>query len=335
MFYLFYLIMSDKLFKSKIDIKPKVDFENGINLNFQIVAGPKGKEAIEALPEYFKTNPVTVSFEIGIEDAEKGPEIVQTLEGVKEMVMGLVPNAEEIVSQGVLIKFRHVGKSVFIDVSVEGMYAELINQQLSSLVIDLSQFQETGELHIISGLKLDKPLETSYEDLVKQASQFKIQGNGELPLKTLYDTFYAHFYNLVPSEKAKKLITIFGIIKVFRKLEYTVDYDSEEMQQYIKDLAGSIAHNTMGAADMNELNPEIGTQMLSTVVAQGQEMGKMQLEGIKAMAMSVLEPYKDSISQLNLDCLSLSIVNSKFSALVKFNISLVGISQFIRENILN
>lgn len=327
--------MADKIFKSLIDIHPKTDFNNGISLNFSIQAGVKGKEVVEALPEYFQTNPITFSLELGIEDSDKGPEIVQTLEGVKEMAVGLIPNAEQLLGQGILIKFRHVGKSIFIDVSVEGMFAEMVNAQLKNIQLDLSQFSESGEFHLISGLRLDKPLDTSYEDLVKQASQFKVQGQGELPLKLLVETILGQVLKIATGETEKKILTFFNLIKIFRSIKYTVEYDSEEMLTNIKELAGIIAHNTMGGASMDELNPEIGSQMIGTVVSQGQEIGKVQLDGIKQMASAFLEPYKDSISQLNLDNIGLSLVYSQFQAVVRINLCPVGITEFIRTNILS
>lgn len=328
--------MADKIFKSLIDVHPKTDFNNGISLNFSIQAGIKGKEIFETLPEYFQNNPITFSLELGIEDPDQGPLIVQTLEGVKEMAMGLIPNAEQLLGQGILIKFRHVGKSIFIDVSVEGMFAEMVNAQLKNIQLDLSQFSESGEFHLISGLRLDKPLDTSYEELVKQASQFKVQGQGELPLKLLVETILGQVTKLIPlGETEKRFLSFIAVLKIFRSLKYTVEYDSEEMLTNIKELAGIIAHNTMGGASMDELNPEIGSQMIGTVVSQGQEVAKVQLEGIKQMASAFLEPYKDSISQLNLDNIGFSLVYSQYQAIVRVNFCPVGVTEFIRTNILS
>lgn len=317
-----------------INIKPKVDFDNGISLNVAITAGGKGKEVISTLPDYVQSNPLTATLEINIDDADKGPGIVATLEGVKDMIVGMT-GTQEMLDQGVGIRFRHVGKSVFVDVTLEGGFAEMAKAQLQAFNIDLSAYSECGEFHLISGLKLNKPLETSYEDAVKMATQFKVQGNGNMPAKSLYAQLETIFTGDMMPKKVKKLFKFAKILTVVRRMSYSCDYNSEDMCEYVKQLAGRIAHNTMGGASMSELNAEMGTQIISSFVSEGQETAKMQIEGIKGMAMQFLEPYLDSLKILNLDNISLSIVSTDYNAMIKFNLNLVGITEFAREYFLN
>jgi len=65
---------------------------------------------------------------------------------------------------------------------------------------------------------------------------------------------------------------------------------------------------------MEELNAEMGTQMIGSFLAQGQEMAKTQLEPMKNMAMAFLEPYKASICQLNFDSIGLSLFPQLFQS---------------------
>ena len=53
-----------------IDITPNTDFENGINFGFNATAGIQGKELISTLPDYFRSNPVTYSLELQINESE-------------------------------------------------------------------------------------------------------------------------------------------------------------------------------------------------------------------------------------------------------------------------
>jgi len=314
-----------------VDIKPRKDFEHGVSIDVKIEAGEKGKEVIETLPDYVQSNPLSVSLELCIEDADKGPEIVQTLEGVKEMAMQMIPNAEEFLSQGIMIKFRHVGKSIFIDVSLEGMFAEMVKQKLLEFKINVSNL-ECGESHWISGLKLNNPLENSYEELLKMATQFKVQGSGKLSTKEYYNNLKSMLESL---PKIKKIVRLLGVITAFRKISYQCDYDSEEMYTYVRELAGKIASNTMGGATMDELNAEMGTQMIGSFLAQGQEMAKTQLEPMKSMAMAFLEPYKASICQLNFDSFGVSLVSPDYVSRMEIKLNLVGLTEFIRSNLLN
>jgi len=254
------------------------------------------------------------------------------------MLLGVIPGGNEILQQGVMIKFRHVGNSIFIDVSLEGLYAEMVKAELQKFKIDISTFTESGEMHLISGIKLDRPLELSYEDMVKMATLFKVQGNGQMPSKTLFDSINStveEIYSSILPSKFKLAFKAFKLLSCFRKIEYNCLYDSDEMCTNIKDLAGKIAHNTMGGAPMDELNSEMGTQIIGSVVAQGQEAAKVQLEGIKQMATMFLEPYSEQLKGVNFDNIGLGITAPQYGAQLKFNLCLVGATEFLRNNILN
>jgi len=127
----------------------------------------------------------------------------------------------------------------------------------------------------------------------------------------------------------------FRLFTSFRKIQYTCSYDSDEMCGYIKELAGKIAHNTLGGGSMDDLNSEIGTQIIGSQVAQFQEQGKTQLEGVKQVANMFLDPYKESLNFVNLDNIGLSLVVPTSGVELKFNLCLVGITEFLRSNIFN
>jgi len=322
----------------KIDIVPKKDFSNGISLNFGVIAGKEGKSYISSLPDYFQNNPVTFSLELNIDDSEKGSTMVSTLEGVKDMILGMMPEISGFLDQGISIKFRHVGKSVFIDVSLEGMFAEMVKSQLEKFKIDPSSFSESGEFHLISGIKLNSPFDTSYEEFVKMASQFKVQGEGIMPSKLFFDSIFKsvdeQFGGMLPKKVALGM-KAFRLFTSFRKIQYNCVYDSDDMCGYIKELAGKISHNTMGGGSMDDLNPEIGSQIIGSMVAQYQEMGKTQLEGIKQVANMFLDPYKEQLGFVNFDNIGMSLVVPQSGVQLKFNLCLVGITEFLRANIIN
>lgn len=321
-----------------IDITPNIDFENGINFGFNATAGIQGKELISTLPDYFRSNPVTYSLELQINESEQGQVVIGTLEGLKEMIASMVPGAKDALEQGVSVQFRHVGNSVFIDVSLEGMFAELVKAQLSTVKLDLSGFSESGEFNVISGLKLNNSLEVSYEDLLKMGTQFKVLGKGQMPSKVLFDSIFsqveANFSGLLPS-KLRLGLKALKLVGALRRIEYTSKYDSNVMYEYIRELAGRMAHNIVGGASMDELNHEMGTQIIGSIVAQGQEKAKSQLDVIKQTAMMFLEPYLDTLRALNLDQISMSLTVPEYEAQIKFRLGLVGITEFVRNNILN
>ena len=67
--------MSSEL-EGKINISPKVDFEDGLNFQYDLIVGEKGKEEIKNLPDYFSKNPVSLSLELLIDNADNGSEVV-------------------------------------------------------------------------------------------------------------------------------------------------------------------------------------------------------------------------------------------------------------------
>ena len=120
-----------------------------------------------------------------------------------------------------------------------------------------------------------------------------------------------------------------------RSFDYNCEYDSDEMCTLIKELAGSIGHNTMGQAPMNELNPEIGVQILGGVVSQVQETGRMQLEGLKGMAGMFLGPYMEALQTLSLDKIGVALSVPALGVHYKVNVHLAGLTEFVRTNILS
>jgi hypothetical protein len=321
-----------------IDITPNTDFDNGVNFGFYATAGTQGKDLISSLPDYFRSNPVTYSLEILISESEQGQTVVATLEGLKEMISAMVPGAKDALEQGVSVKFRHVGNSVFIDVSLEGMFAEMVKSQMSAVKLDLSGFSESGEFNVISGVKLNNPLDIGFEELLKNATQFKVLGKGQMPSKVLFDSVLAQvetqFSGLLPS-KFRLAFKAFKLLGALRRIEYTSKYDNNVMYEYIRELAGRIVHNIQGGASMDELNHEMGVQIIGSQFAQVQEKGKSQLDVIKQTATMFLEPYLDTLRALNLDEISMSLTVPEYDAQIKFKLALVGITEFIRNNILN
>ena len=322
----------------KIDISPKEDFDNGISLNFSVVAGTQGLELISTLPSYFQSNPITYSMQFLLTDAEEGTKIVGTLESLRDMILGMVPGAQEAVQQGININFRHVGNTVNIDVGLEGMFAEMVKAKLAEVNLDLKGFSESGEFSIISGLTLNNALDIGLEEILNKVSQFKVQGNGQMPTKLFFDSILNGITNGLGgmlTGKMKLGLKMVKALTVLRKIQFSTKYDSNVFCEYVRELAGRMAHNILAEGKMDELNHEIGVQVLGSVVASGQETGKMQLEGLKQGMMMFIEPYIDTIKSLNLDDVSLNVFVAEYGLQVKFRLCLVGISEFLKTYILN
>lgn len=324
---------------SRIDLRPKKDFDNGISLSINVSAGSEAKNIINALPDYFHSSSFTYSLELTLKNPDLGPTAVQQLEQAKEMIFQIVPNFNQAVEMGLMIKFRNAGKSVFVDFALGGAIGDMVSQQLNNFNVENANFSGVSSMHLISGLKLDRPFECSFDEMIEMLTQFKVQGHGEASnykplinlLVNLLSTTYQH---MVPS----KVRFVFNLIKLFsslRNFEYTLEYDSEELAKNAKELIGSLAHNKLGQAEWDQINPELGIQMLGGVVAQGQGQGKGTLEGLKPTALGFLAPFLDTLKGLDLDRISLGFCSSKFSLYYRMTLCLVGLTEFLNNNILN
>ena len=314
--------------KSIITIKPKNDFENGVSLSTQIAYGSDGKSIIEALPDYHSSNPVTISIELSIDDAEQGTVVIETLNGAKDMIFSMVPGLEEKLAIGIGIKFRHVGTSVFIDFTFGGQIAEMMRMQMSPLfnTVNPSNFSGLASIHLISGIQLGNVFDITLEEILDNVSKFKIEGNGETKnLKAMIEmTISLVKTTSTTSKKMGMFSNFFKLIGALRTFSFTSEYDSTELTEIIKEIMGVVAGVDEG---------HLAVQVFGGQLSQMQMMGKMQLEGIKAMAGMFLAPYMEVLNILNFDRISLSVSLSLLSLFYKFSLEPKGLTQFLRENI--
>lgn len=314
--------------KSIITIKPKTDFENGVSLSTQIAYGADGKNIIEALPDYHSSNPVTLSIELTIDDAEQGATVIETLNGAKDMVFSMIPGIEEKLSIGVGIKFRHVGTSVFIDITLGGQLAEMIRMQMSPLLnsVNPNNFSGLATFHLISGIQLGNIFDVTLEEILDMVSKFKIEGNGETKnLKAMIEMTISLVKTANHQNKKVGIFSnFFKLLGSLRTFSFTSEYDSTELAEIIKEILGVVAGVDEG---------HLAVQIFGGQLSQMQMMGKMQLEGIKAMAGMFLAPYMEVLNILNFDRISIGVSLSLLSLFYKFSLEPKGLTKFLRENI--
>lgn len=323
---------------STITSKPKVDFEDGISLNYRTEGGLKANEVIKGLPEEMQKC-VSYSIELSIKDESAGEQIVSALESVKEMVCGMIPGISEVLESGLNVSFRYIGKSIFVDVCFSGDMLEKVKSEIEKVLKDKLEFGDKSfetEFHMISGVKLDNVLETTYEDLLRSACNFKFEltsnANKELA-KSVFSFVKDNF--LSSNDKMKKLFCLVKLFLSLNKFNFEQTYDSDLFYTYVRELIGKIVHNTKGEGDLDDLNSEIGTQIVSSTLASGQEMANMQLGMVKGMLDTFLEPYKQQLKMIKFDDIGINLYIINMSIHLKLNICLVGLTDFLNKNIFN
>ena len=83
-------------YEARMNIVPTKDFEPGMNFTFNISAGKDGKAIFDLLPDYFHESPITYSFEFTVKEPDQASIMIEKLEGVKQMLLGLVPNIQQV-----------------------------------------------------------------------------------------------------------------------------------------------------------------------------------------------------------------------------------------------
>ena len=322
------------------NIRPKNDFTSGINIGFSSMVGDSAKSFIESAPEYYKTASFNYSVELNIKNPEDGSKVIQHLEEAKSMIISMIPSAEATLELGVEINFRHVATSVFVEISLSGQLGEMVTAQMGNLNMESVDFEMNASGTITSGLKLDNVFEATLEELIDNATRFKVEGTGDV---TKLKKIVAYIGTLTPMleefipKKFRFLISLIKLVGCFRTFQYSLTYDSDELSKQVKELAGTIAHNKLGGEDLPTCNPEMGMQMLSGVVAQGQATGKQMIDGGKGMVLGFLAPFMETLKCINYDNIVITLCSSKTygGVVTKITLCFVGLTTFLNENVLN
>lgn len=320
--------------KSNFTLKPINDFENGINIGFSSHLGKSTADSLQDLPAYYATNPITVALEIGIDNPESGSAVVEQLDQLKQMIFAMIPEIEEKLSLGVDIKFRHVGNSVFIEGTLGGFMGDMVYSQIASLGLDFNLFNYAGSFQFISGLKLNNPFEITIDEIISRVSQIKILGNGEAFNVKAVINIASQILSKAPAlpEVAKKFVPqLLKLFSIFKLFSLNSEYDSDEFAKIIKEI---VVENAAGEEALANVD-EVISQMLGVMISNLQEGGKAQVEAAKAMLGMFLGPFLGSLSAINFDKISLNATVAPVNLQIKYTLGLVGITEFLRNNLFN
>lgn len=334
--------MTSEVSTSDINILPNNDFENGLGLGMSFTIGDSVNDIINSSSESVKNSAGTITFELQVDSADQAPTLVQTLEMVKGMAMEMIPGMSQMNGQLFDIEFRHVGSSVFLDISGKNLetLGININEIFSMFNIDLGKSTETVKLNIHSGLTLNNPFEITYDEILQKATQFKVEGHGEMPKKML-EQVVGLLLNLpmlknLPNFKQISLgVRMIKLLTCFKKFSYNCKYNSEELCIQVGEIIGRITHNTQGGASMDDLSPELGSQIMSSIFSAGQEQFKMTFESLKPMIGGFIEPFAEGLKIVNLDRIAVSVLIPNFKFALQYTLEPKGLTEFIRTNLLN
>ena len=242
-----------------------------------------------------------------------------------------IPQVQQVLAGGISIGTRTVGSTIQVDVSVGGQIGDMALAEISKFNFSGLNFNGNAFYSFFSGLRVSDLLSGDLNNLLERLSLWKFESHGQLlGLKNLIYAF-ADVYesmNSVPY-KVRQLIPLVRLLAAVRNFDFEFRYDSNEVANAIKEFAGFVAKEKMGGETSSEALEVAGAQLSGF-----QAMAPALIEQQRPMIDAVLGPFRDAITALNVDRLSISYVLPSFRMFYKANVHLPGVSNFINNTVL-
>jgi hypothetical protein len=317
-------------YHGKLDIAPTTDFGYGIKVGLETNFGDNYTAISQGFSHSQLASPFTASFEIGVVDPSKVPEMVQKLNMLKEMGKELAVVFKYLLRSGLDIQFRNVGNRFFIDCVISGLFGEMVHNAIpSNINLNNLHFSAGTTLSFSSGFSPMSVLAKPLEEIIKNALSISIQGTGNfLNVGTINSIISFVFRLLKVSEKEQKMIDLgLAAFNVLKSLGFEFKYDTLDLFQSVSEV---IASQT-GAQPTSD--PIGNLQILSQMFAQQQQMlGMFVLQGKQMVPF--IEEYMGVIKNIQFDNISASISSSILKAHAKVYLEIPGLTDFVNQTFL-
>jgi hypothetical protein len=315
---------------SRFNLKPSVDFHSASSINLHFTIGNEFNSIANSFPSYLRECPASFGIELRLKDESSGPLVIEVLKGLQELGSQMDPSFQKALSSGVYVNYRHVGPSVFVDISYGGEMGDKISGMLSMFNFSTLNFSGESNFHICSKLSPVDALYLSMDELVKNGTNLKIEGSGEFShLKTLVNFIVNTLSSLNHgrlSQQIKPLAYLIRFASVIKKLDFEFLYDSSVVYDVIKEMLNSSRASEEEANSVYDNN----CNMFDNLVQPGLNS---QVASFSEMVAAFLEPYKPAILSLDLDNISVYATCPNLRVYLKLNVLIKGVSDFVAKNI--
>jgi len=258
-----------------------------------------------------------------LKHSQDGEKVVETLNQAKDFLVQMIPPAQEMLDGGITINFRHAGDSVFIDVTVGGVFEQQASGVLS-LFAGLKQTEFAGHstIHLSTQLSpADIPNQTLDDNLTK-ATNIRYKSEGEWQhLKAIVD--YAMTLKDMLPGKFREILFLIKIIDVIKGVNFNFVYDHESLKHVITD-AINMKSTGSGQTQWEKLTQEWPTKQ--TEITQ-------TVEGVSQMGKGVLQPFQSGIDSINFDEISIFALSSALRVHTKLTIKVAHLTAFINKQL--
>ncbi len=311
-------------YQGRVNIVTSDDFDAGVGLSLHITAGTDFQAINNTLPSHLREHPVSFGLELKIKSEEHGKPVIETLTGLKEMLVGMA-GLGEVLSGGIDVQFRHVGTSVFVDVSYGGAYGDKLQGLLSIINLSALNFSGSADLHLTNKVFLPDLLgEKLFTDIMKDAFHVKFEQQSEfVQLKNLFGFLVDTFSMMAPhlGNQAKIVGPVLKVLAASRKLGFNFTYDASMIFEVLKDYV------------VAESNEEQFWSINEAWPAKGQPSLKGPIDQAFAVAPMFLGPFLEAIKQIDFDNISFFATCPSLTAYAKFSLMIRGLTNFVLERL--
>lgn len=317
--------LEEGLSQNTVDVKflPENIDSKGVGIFLDLIAGDEFLKQNPVLPLTVRDNAVTVSIEIKPKSIDLIPTIKSTLEEVKGFVgsMGLL---EKLLEFGLTLSISSDEKSVFIDLTVGGVFGESLINKFKAFNLDQYKLSINDDLRIQTNLNLKDLYENPQgKKIISDVSTLSIVGSGRiLNIRSFLHLIREATKILKKDDKKKGAIMVsYGLLALstFEKVNCEVSYNHETLLESILEIAEEFLGST-------EIIDNLGMMIQGFLP---------MLEEILSNFAPMLSQFEDGIKAIDFDKISVEVLSPSIRASIKTTVVLPGLTGFVDAKVFN
>lgn len=127
--------------------------------------------------------------------------------------------------------FRSTGNKVYIEVSLGGIFANMYSS-LEQFNIEAFKLKGFGNASWVSGIKATDLLTCSYNEIIKNFTNFKFELRGEIHNLNLFVTVTGNM---------RQLFDLLNLLGAVNTMKFELKYDAKELMELIKSAVEEMA----------------------------------------------------------------------------------------------
>lgn len=222
-----------------INIQPDCDgFDSKTSIGCHFTLGKDFDDISKTLPSYYTNSTVNLGIELYLRNDNDGPKVLEIINALKDDLYKNNELIQWLIDNVIKINIRHVGNSIYLDISPKAGIDDQTQSQLSTW--DLFSMAYAGNLdcHISSKLSAFDLHNSGAEIIIKQLSHIKLEAKAEYPSqKNIVDYLIYSSLDSISNEYIKFILKFIGSTKTYN---LNFQYEPKTLQQMILDAIGNL-----------------------------------------------------------------------------------------------